>query len=575
MSRRVIAHPTIWFVSRCHFQQKYIVVCPSSLVSNWAKEFDKWLGSASHPKRLVVKKGGDEGLHQIKVFGQASNCHHSVLILSYDIFRLNVLHFRGISSRLLVVDEGHRLKNTAGSLTLTALESLDCESRLLLTATPIQNVLTDFYTIANFCNPGILGELADFRRDFERPIAAATLKHCSAAIKNKGAEQSLQLERITKTFMLRRLQKHVLKSMLPPRSEVLLFCRPSAVQVRLYQDITASAQGDDALSTLTSLRRLCLHPDLAVAYRSEGGEKASYENLSVAKSGKLAVLDTLLDQIRRVAPADKVVIVSNFTSALGLIEETILRPRKLSFVRLDGSTEVASRQIVVDTFNNTSSERFFCFLLSSKAGGCGLNLTGANRLIMVDPDWNPASDIQAMARVYRQGQEKPCTIYRFFTSGTVEEVICQRQMQKGNLASRAVDSKKGGLEFSKEELVKDCFTLKHVACDTKIKLGKSWPSYEGAESIVACGCDDKPLIQLAASCPSELAFVHVVDDSETAIAMDEDAQPNDDIAGLQDDASMTSEEEWQEEVLNDCPASVRDLMETASSSSEEENVFEW
>jgi SNF2 family DNA or RNA helicase len=535
-------------------------VCPSSLVSNWAKEFDKWLGSASHPKRLVVKKGGEEGLHQIKVFGQDNNSHHSVLILSYDIFRLNVEHFQGIKSRLLVVDEGHRLKNTAGSLTLTALESVDCESRLLLTATPIQNVLSDFYTISNFCNPGILGELSEFRRDFERPIAAANLKNCAPTVKQKGAEQSRQLELITKTFMLRRLQKDILKSMLPPRSEVFLFCRPSPTQAALYRELTASAQGEDALTTLTSLRKLCLHPSLALAQRNGS---TNHEDISVAQSGKLAVLDSLVAQIRSAAPQDKVVIVSNFTSALGLIQDTILKPRKLSFLRLDGSTELSSRQTLVDTFNGTSSERTFCFLLSSKAGGCGLNLIGANRLIMVDPDWNPASDIQAMARVYRQGQEKPCTIYRLFTSGTVEEVICQRQIQKENLASRAVDSKKGGLGFSKEEL-KDCFTLKYVSCDTKTKMGSSWPSYEGPNSIVANGCDDAPLLQVA-STSSELVFVHVADDSEPLVAVDEGAKS----CGIDDDASITSEEEWQDDDLIRALPPARSHME-----SDEENEFE-
>lgn len=505
----------------------------------------------------MVKKGGEEGLHQIKVFGQANSSHHSVLILSYDIFRRNVEYFQGMSSRLLVVDEGHRLKNTAGSLTLTALESLHCESRLLLTATPIQNVLSDFYTIANFCNPGILGELADFRRDFERPIAAATHKNCSGAVKAKGAEQSRELEKVTKSFMLRRLQKDVLKSMLPPRTEVMLFCRPSRIQATKYQEMTALAQGDDALTTLTNLRKLCLHPDLVFAHAGSTARQV----ISIVQSGKLAVLDNLLTKIRSTTQGDKVVIVSNFTSALSLIQDTILKPRGLSFVRLDGSTELSNRHNLVDTFNKTSSERTFCFLLSSKAGGCGLNLIGANRLIMVDPDWNPASDIQAMARVYRQGQEKSCIIYRLFTSGTIEEVICQRQMQKGNLASQTVDSKRGSVGFSKEEL-KDCFTLKNVPCDTKTKLGKSWPNYEGAESIAACGCNDTPLLQLASS-SLDLAFVHVVDDdSEALVFCDEDIKPSGEIESGKADGSMTSEEEWQDDgVMDRALESARTLME--------------
>jgi len=498
--------------------QKYIIVCPSSLVSNWAKEFDKWLGSTSQPKRLVVKKGGEEGLHQIKVFAQDNHNHHSVLILSYDIFRLNIEHFRGMSSRLLVVDEGHRLKNTAGSLTLTALESLDCESRLLLTATPIQNVLSDFYTISNFCNPGILGDLNEFRRDFERPIAAANLKNCSSSVRERGTRQSRELELMTKTFMLRRLQKDVLKTMLPPRSEVLLFCRPSPAQAALYRGITASAHGEDALATLTSLRKLCLHPSLL---SSPSSDMAKGGDVSLVQSGKLAVLAELLNQIRTIAPQDKVVIVSNFTSALGLIEAAILKPRNLSFLRLEG---------------------------------------------------NPASDIQAMARVYRQGQEKPCIIYRLFTSGSVEEVICQRQIQKENLASRTVDSNKGsGLRgFSKEEL-KDCFTLKHVACDTKTKMGNSWPSYEGPGSIEACRCYDGPLLKVASS-SSELAFVHVVED--TPPSTPGDVEDESDQGQSNTTATTSDEEEWQDDVLNDTRVlSARSAPECILSS-DEENEFE-
>lgn len=452
-----------------------------------------------------------------------------------------------------MVDEGHRLKNTNGSLTLTALESILCESRLLLTATPIQNVLSDFYTIANFCCPGLLGDLNTFRREFERPISAANQRNCSISQKHRGTQQAKILDEITKTFMIRRLQKDVLQSMLPPRQEVLLFSRPSKVQCALYHDVTRSHPTGDALSTLTTLRQLCLHPSLV-------NSKGDDEPVEISLSGKLETLDLLLREIRRVEPDGKVVVVSNFTSALSLIEHTILKPQQLTYVRLDGSTELANRHSIVDTFNKTSAARSFCFLLSSKAGGCGLNLIGANRLIMVDPDWNPASDIQAMARIYRHGQQKPCTIYRLFTSGTVEEVICQRQIQKGNLASRAVDSKRGSLEFSKEDL-QDCFTLKMCDCDTKRKLGKSWPSYDGAPSILSQGCADAPLLSVARTAKA-LAFVHVVQ-KENAKQVIEDVDDDGDIR------SITSEEEWQEPDF-ECPPRVDDTL----SSDEGEYEFE-
>jgi DNA repair and recombination RAD54-like protein len=143
-----------------------VVVCPSSLVANWAAEFDKWLGQASQPKRVVVKKGGPDGLSLIKAFCTVKPRQQSeVLIISYDLFRMTSASFENVKKvGLLVVDEGHRLKNTSGSLTLTALESLTCDARLCITATPIQNILSDFFNIANFACPDLLGDLATFRR---------------------------------------------------------------------------------------------------------------------------------------------------------------------------------------------------------------------------------------------------------------------------------------------------------------------------------------------------------------------------------------------------------------------------
>ena len=143
--------------------QRFLVVCPSSLVLNWAKEFDKWLGKASQPKRVVVQGGGEEGLREIKSF--CSIKPSQVLIISYDLFRRHSKLFAKTKNvGLLVVDEGHRLKSTQGSQTLTALESLPCDARLCITATPIQNILSDFYTIANFVCPGLFGDLATFRK---------------------------------------------------------------------------------------------------------------------------------------------------------------------------------------------------------------------------------------------------------------------------------------------------------------------------------------------------------------------------------------------------------------------------
>lgn len=377
-------------------EQSHVVVCPSSLVRNWEAEFDKWLGKASRPKRVVVRAGGEEGLQKIRTF--ARNQHQSrshrvgqVLIVSYDLFRMHtrlIQQAMGGSIGLLLVDEGHRLKNTTGSQTMTALESLQTNGRLLITASPVQNNLSEFYSLVEFVRPGLLGSLSSFRKDFERPISAANRKNATPADRALADRQSRALETLMQSTILRRLQSEVLASMLPARTEILLFCKLSDEQRRLYQALTMnrlthlSGPGplSDALEILTELRKLCTHPSLLKT--KVAGQLATRD---LSSSGKLAVLSLLLQEIRTAEDDSKVVIVSNFTSALSLIEEMILKPNDLSYLRLDGTVNATKRQALVDTFNRTSAANSFCFLLSAKAGGCGLNLVGANKLVMFDP----------------------------------------------------------------------------------------------------------------------------------------------------------------------------------------------
>lgn len=429
-----------------------------------------------------------------------------ILIISYDLFRMNAsILSEAKQVGLLVVDEGHRLKNSSGSITMSALNNLDCEARLLITGTPVQNNLSEFHAVANFVCPGVLGELADFRREFERPITTANRKDATLDQRRQGADQAKALDHVIKAFLLRRLAKDVLADMLPPRTELLLFCRPSLMQCDLYRKITSTIS--DPLSALTQLRKLCSHPDLL-----ESIEDCSTSRGGVADSGKLFLLEKLLDEIRSTSPEDKVVVVSCFTSILTMIEDKLIRTKAWGYKRLDGSTPQSNRQPLVDGFNRMPANQCFIFLLSSKAGGMGLNLVGANRLVMFDADFNPAIDAQAMARIYRPGQMKPTTIYRLFTAGTMEETVLQRQEQKGSLATVTVDgsvtSESG--KFTNEEL-RDCFTLKEdTCCDTKSKMKSLWPEYNGRKSLSSLGCSDPVILNLSDDCAAVLCHVHLV-----------------------------------------------------------------
>ena len=180
-------------------------------------------------------------------------------------------------------------------------------------------------------------------------------------------------------------------------------------------------------------------------------------------SSKIRVLDQLLHVLKQTD--EKVVLVSNYTSTLELFE-TLLTALGFPFLRLDGSTASSRRQALVDDFNRSSPSQCFAFLLSAKAGGVGINLVGASRLILFDVDWNPATDLQAMARIHRDGQKRPCVIYRFILSGGLDEKIWQRQTTKLNLASNVMDQKGGINSFSRDEL-KDLFRLEQgLHCQT-------------------------------------------------------------------------------------------------------------
>lgn len=177
--------------------------------------------------------------------------------------------------------------------------------------------------------------------------------------------------------MIRRLQKDILQSLLPPRHEVLLFCRPSTVQCDMYKRLTSqSTTLSDPLPLLTKLRKLCTHPLLLSLSGNDDDVVQAPQDTGLRSSGKLDILDSLLHAIRCNCPSDKVVVVSNFTSALSVIEDTIIKKREWHCLRLDGTVEQSSRQALVDSFNGGSTEQSFVFLLSSKAGGCGLNLIG-------------------------------------------------------------------------------------------------------------------------------------------------------------------------------------------------------
>ncbi|CAB1102361.1 unnamed protein product [Ectocarpus sp. CCAP 1310/34] len=539
---------------------KAVVVCPSSLVRNWANEVQsRGPGGGA----VAVDQAGAAAAQLVSDFKIGAAARYPILVISYELYRnhgkvINATEGLG----LLIADEGHRLKNAAETKTTRALKACPAVMRLVLTGTPMQNDLDEFFAVADFVNPGLLGSLKSFRSRYTRPIKAAWDRDANEDAAELSTERTRELGEMTEKFVLRRT-KDVIRGSLPAALEVVVFCRPSTRQLSLYQSCIAGSAGarsllygdggdadsDDAerggsgggheeeeeeegggvgmkrqqqrrrpiglqgvLPLISKLRRLCNHPDLVEEdtsaagelsdegeERQGGGSGSGKENSNTPEehstagragakgawkvpraseaaaaaavrggakgpgkafastaaaaaaeaaalplyeteaSGKVTVLEALLKAVRREYPGDKVVVASNFTSALDVLE-TLAERNSWGFLRLDGGTTTNERQNLVDRFNRASPEDLFLFFLSAKAGGVGLNLVGANRIVLFDSDWNPATDDQAMARVWRLGQTKEVCMYRLLSTGTLEESIFQRQIFKGALYDLIHDS---------------------------------------------------------------------------------------------------------------------------------------
>jgi DNA repair and recombination protein RAD54B len=473
--------------------KKALIVCPVTLINNWRKEFKKWLGNEK-----VGVLVAENNKTRLSDFTKGKS--YNILIIGYEKLR-NVQEElqQGLGVDIVIADEGHRLK-TANNKSAIAIKSLNTERRIILSGTPIQNDLGEFYTMVDFVNPGLLKTYSSFKKQYETPILKSRTPGATAKDIEKGQGCSEELASITGQFILRRTAE-ILSKYLPPKTEYVVYCQPTQVQKDVYEAVVSTGVLNQVLKSseasfqmINILKKLCNSPSLLIkkdASEAEEGTvrslltKVPVSNLQSAGSSKLQVLDEFLHLVRT-KTQEKVVVVSNYTATLDMIGK-LLTALEYSSLRLDGSTPANQRQGLVDKFNRTSANNCFVFLLSAKAGGVGLNLIGASRLVLFDIDWNPATDLQAMGRVHRDGQKHPVHIYRFLTKGALEEKIFQRQLTKQGLADSIVDNKASASSFSPEEL-RDLFTLDlREGCQTHDLLGCD------------CACDGSVPISASAS----------------------------------------------------------------------------
>ncbi|KNE95632.1 hypothetical protein PSTG_10998 [Puccinia striiformis f. sp. tritici PST-78] len=465
--------------------KRAMIVCPVTLVKNWKREIHKWLGRT----RLNVFTA--DGKRDFKQF--TSGNYYNVLIIGYE--KLRTLSKEVNSTYppigLIIADEGHRLRSIEAKTT-QALRSLKTKRRVVLSGTPIQNNLTEYYAMIDFVNPGILEDYRTFRKKFEQPILKSREPTCNTVQKLQGQARAEELAKLSRHYVLRR-GSEVIQEHLPPRHDYCVFISPTTVQKNIYQAVLDSPEtraifsGDISqhLVLMNTLKLLCNSPGLLMNEHSISSLGKISSTLfpawatrdDVELSGKLIALAKFLSILRK-KNEEKIILVSNFTKTLDIVESHC-KASNYSYCRLDGKTAQNQRDNIVQVFNRSSPSAQFVFLLSSKSGGVGLNLIGASRLILFDGDWNPATDLQAMARIWRQGQEKPCHIYRFLTTGTIDECIFQRQVTKIGLASDLMNVPKAGEEttgggntFTKSELKRvfelhsntNCYTHDLLEC---------------------------------------------------------------------------------------------------------------
>ncbi|KAI5275506.1 hypothetical protein E4T47_01455 [Aureobasidium subglaciale] len=488
--------------------KKALIVCPVTLINNWRKEFKKWLGNEK-----VGVMVAENNKTRLSDFTKGKS--YNILIIGYEKLR-NVQEElqQGLGVDIVIADEGHRLK-TANNKSAMAIKSLNTERRIILSGTPIQNDLSEFYTMVDFVNPGLLKTYSAFKKQYESPILKSRTPGATAKDIEKGQACSEELASITGQFILRRTAE-ILSKYLPPKTEYVVYCRPTQVQKDVYEAVVSTGVLNQALKSseasfqmINVLKKLCNSPSLLIKDASKEEEGTVNSLLSRVPAtdlkspgggGKLQVLDEFLHLVRT-KTQEKVVVVSNYTATLDIIGK-MMTALEYPHLRLDGSTPANQRQGLVDKFNRTSANNCFVFLLSAKAGGVGLNLIGASRLVLFDIDWNPATDLQAMGRVHRDGQKHPVHIYRFLTKGALEEKIFQRQLTKQGLADSIVDNKANASSFTPEEL-RDLFTLDlREGCQTHDLLG------------CECACDGSVPMSHASSSSSPKTSTPATDDEE-------------------------------------------------------------
>ncbi|XP_065207494.1 ATP-dependent helicase brm-like [Planococcus citri] len=425
----------------------FLIIVPLSTLSNWAVEFEKWAPSVC----VVAYKGSPIARRMLQT--QMKAAKFNVLLTTYEYIIKDKSILAKIQWKHMIIDEGHRMKNHHCKLTQVLNTYYTATHRLLLTGTPLQNKLPELWALLNFLLPSIFKSVSTFEQWFNAPFATTGEK-----VELNEEETILiirRLHKVLRPFLLRRLKKEV-ESQLPDKVEYIIKCDMSGLQRVLYRHMHSKGvlltdgsekgkQGTGGVkamsNTIMQLRKLCNHPFLfqhiEEKYNDHVGSSGMENGPDLYRvSGKFELLDRILPKLK--STGHRVLLFCQMTQLLTIMED-YLNWRKFSYLRLDGMTKAEDRGDLLKKFNSPGSE-YFLFLLSTKAGGLGLNLQTADTVIIFDSDWNPHQDLQAQDRAHRIGQKNEVRVLRLITVNSVEERILAAARYKLNMDEKVIQA---------------------------------------------------------------------------------------------------------------------------------------
>jgi SNF2 family DNA or RNA helicase len=439
---------------RSESKKPALLICPTSVLGNWQKELARFAPDLQVHLHYGKGRLSGEALHVVQA-------HADIVITSYATALLDQETLQDIQWSSLCLDEAQNIKNAQNKQS-AAVRSFQANHRIALTGTPIENRLSELWSIYDFLNPGYLGNSRGFQHRFANPIE-----------KHHDQERTAQLQKLVKPFMLRRKKKDpAIQLDLPDKLETKVYMNLTAEQGALYEqavkelmermkNLEGIERKGAILAALTKLKQLCDHPVLLTKEAAIAGEALQSEESREAfiiRSAKLERLVAMVDELRD--EGDSCLIFTQYVGMGHMLADVLRAQRNEPVLYLNGSTPKADRDKMIDTFQAADGSGPSIFVLSLKAGGVGLNLTAANHVFHFDRWWNPAVENQATDRAYRMGQKRNVQVHKFISLGTLEEKIDEMLESKMSLSENVISTSENWItELSNDEL-RDLFALR-------------------------------------------------------------------------------------------------------------------